>query len=71
MQHIIELDHQTEKNLSEVGMHAHKSKDDILLAVIKRYLRQQEKCSDLEEFLKPYNINLQGYEFDRGAANEC
>ena len=52
-------------------MHAHKSKDDILLAVIKRYLWQQAKRSDLEEFLTPYKINLQGYEFDRYIANEC
>ncbi|WP_147879591.1 hypothetical protein [Bathymodiolus platifrons methanotrophic gill symbiont] len=70
MQHIIELDHQTEKNLSEVAMYAHKSKDDILLAVIQSYLLQQAKRNDLEQFLKPYKVKLKGYKFDRDTANE-
>lgn len=70
MQHIIELDRQTEKNLSEVALHTQKSKDDILLAVIKNYLRHQTKLEDLDQFLKPYKANLSGYKFDRDAANE-
>ena len=71
MQHIIELDYQAEKDLSELAMHAHKSKFDTLLTVVKRYLRQQLKRSNLEEFLKPYQVNFQGYTFARDAANEC
>ena len=70
MQHIIELDYQTEQNLSEIAMHTHTSKDDILLTVIKEFLLQQTKRGNLEQFLKPYNINLTGFEFDRDVANE-
>jgi len=70
MQHIIELDYQAEQNLSEIAVHAHKSKDDILLTVIKGFLLQQAKRNDLEQFLKPYHINLKGFEFDRDIANE-
>ena len=70
MQHLIELDNQAEQNLSEIAIQTHKSKDDILLTVIKGFLLQQTKRDDLEKFLKPYNINLKGFKFDRDAANE-
>ncbi|WP_428355111.1 hypothetical protein [Methyloprofundus sp.] len=70
MQHIIELDQQTEKNLSEIALHTHKSKDVILRTVIKNFLQQQSKRNDLEQFLKPYSIDLNGFEFDRDMANE-
>lgn len=61
MQHIIELDRETEEILSEIEIHTQKSKDDILLEVIKNYLLQQAKRADLNQFLEPYKANLSGY----------
>ena len=70
MQHTIELDKQAEQRLSVIATDNQKSKDDILLLAIKGFLHQQSSKNDLEQFLKPYQLNMKGFKFDRDNANE-
>ena len=65
MQHTIELDQQAEQRLSVIATDNQKSKDDILLLAIKGFLNQQNSKYDLEQFLKPNQLNMNGFKFDR------
>jgi predicted transcriptional regulator len=70
MQHTIELDQQAEQRLSVIATDNQKSKDDILLLAIKGFLNQQSSKNDLEQFLKPYQLNMNGFKFERDSAKE-
>lgn len=70
MQHTIELDNKTENILSVIAIDNKQSKDDILLLAVKGFLQQQSSKSNLKQFLQPYQLNMDGYKFDRDSANE-
>ena len=70
MQHTIELDQQAEQRLSVIATDNQKLKDNILLLAIKGFLQQQSSKKDLEQFFKPYQLNMNGFKFDRDSANE-
>ncbi len=70
MQHTIQLDQQTERHLLAIATNKEKSTDDILMIAVKDFLQQQTKQTELEVFLKPYQINVDGFKFDRELANE-
>ena len=67
---MIELDQQAEQGLSVIATDNQKSKDDILLLAIKSFLQQQSSQNNLEQFLKPYQLNMDGFKFDRDGVNE-
>ncbi len=70
MQHVIELDQQTEQNLNTYVVSSGKTEKDILAIAVKDYLQQHIKRKSLEQKLKPYQINLDGFSLDREMANE-
>ena len=70
MQHTIQLDSKTEQILSLIAMDNEQSKDDVLLLAVKSFLQQQSSKKKLERFFKPYQLNMDGFKFDRDSANE-
>ena len=70
MQHTIKLDKNTEQILSVIAMDNNQSKDDVLLLAVKGFLQQQKSKNDLKQFLQPYQLNMEGFKFDREDANE-
>lgn len=70
MQHTIKLDKNTEQILSVIAMDNNQSKDDVLLLAVKDFLQQQKSKNDLKQFLQPYQLNMEGFKFDRDDANE-
>lgn len=70
MQHTIELDNKTEQILSLFAIDNEQSKDDALLLAVKIFLQQQSSKKKLERFFKPYQLNMDGFKFDRDSANE-
>ena len=51
-------------------MDNNQSKDDVLLLAVKDFLQQQKSKNDLKQFLQPYQLNMEGFKFDRDDANE-
>ena len=70
MQHTIQLDSKTERILSLIAIDNEQSKDDVLLLAVKSFLQQQSSKKKLERFFKPYQLNMDGFKFDRDSANE-
>ena len=70
MQHTIKLDKNTEQILSVIAMDNNQSKDDVLLLAVKDFLQQQKSKNDLKQYLQPYQLNMEGFKFDRDDANE-
>ena len=70
MQHTIELDQTAEQILSVIAIDNEQSKDDVLLRAVKDFLQQQSSKNDLKRFFEPYQLNMDGFKFDRDTANE-
>ena len=70
MQHVIELDQQTEQILSHYISSSGKTEHDILASAVKDFLRNRTKPHALERVFQPFEINLDGFSFDREEANE-
>ncbi len=70
MQHTVELDNHLEQFLTDIATRLNKSKDDVLLIAINEYMQGKTRQAELEKFLTPYQLNLDGFKFDRELANE-
>lgn len=70
MQHVIELDQQTEQNLNNYVLSSGETEKAILASAVKEFLQQHAKQKSLEQALKPFEINLDGFKFDRERAHE-
>ncbi len=70
MQHTVELDNHLEQFLTDIATRLNKSKDDVLLIAINEYMQEKTRQAELEKFLTPYQLYLDGFKFDRELANE-
>ena len=70
MQYSIELDPQTEKNLNNYLLNSGETETTILAYAVKDFLQQHLKQRSLEQKLKPFELNLDGFQFNREQANE-
>jgi len=70
MQHLIELDQQTEQSLNSYILDSGKAEKDILANAVKQFLQQRLKQKTIEHTLKPFKIDLEGFRLDRDRANE-
>jgi ferredoxin-NADP reductase len=70
MQHIIELDEETEQGLRNYSLSSGETKKTILASAVKEFLQQHSKQKSLEQALKSFVINSDGFKLDRECANK-
>lgn len=70
MQHLIELDQQTEQSLNSYVLDSGEAEKDILASAVKQFLQQHLKQKTIEHTLKPFEVDLEGFRLNRDRANE-
>ncbi len=61
MQHIIELDEETEQDLRSYSLSSGETEKAILANAVKEFLQQHSKQKSLEQALKSFVINSDGF----------